>query len=65
MTASERIRQARALAEMSEAEIRRCQDLVRQQQGMAYKQHNLVALERLNEYENGYANEMMRRLDAR
>jgi len=55
-------RERTQLAQMSEAEIRRCQDLVRAQQRMAYEQRNTRALERLAEWEDGYAEEMLRRL---
>lgn len=51
-----------ALANMSEAEIRRAQDLVRAQQALAYEQRNERAMDILNQYEDAYADEMMRRL---
>jgi hypothetical protein len=53
-----------ALARMSEAQIRRNQDLVAQQISMAYEQKNTDALMWLQRAADEYANEMMRRLVA-
>lgn len=63
MTVAERL----ALAAMSESEIRRAQEIVFAQQRSAYAHRNTRALERLNEWERNYADELFRRLmeDAR
>ena len=53
-----------ALRAMTVPEIRRAQGIVRMQLPLAYESRNTVALVRLQEWENDYAEEMMRRLMA-
>jgi hypothetical protein len=55
-------RERETLMEMSEEEIRRAQGMVFQQIGMAHEQGNTRALDKLREWEQDYADEMMRRL---
>jgi len=53
-----------ALQGMTVPEIRRAQEIVRMQLPLAYESRNTAALVRLQEWENDYADEMMRRLMA-
>ncbi len=52
----------KALREMSEREIRKAQDLVRAQIISAHRTENTTALVKLQEWEQDYTEEMIRRL---
>jgi hypothetical protein len=52
------------LRAMTVPQIRRAQEIIRMQLPLAYESRNTTALVRLQEWENDYADEIMRRLMA-